>query len=205
MDTNWAADHLQAIRTLMQRSALYRRTLAPVMIVSGALGTAGALGAHIAQAGTVCSFSLFWLGIGSVTLAASFLLVRRQALKDHEPFWSPPTRRVTTSLLPAFLIGLAAGAGDLFHERTPPWIVAAVWLTTYGCALHAAGFFMQRGIRLFSWIFVFAGCALLLGGPSWPRLQASQTANYLMGFFFGLLHLSYGVYLYFTEKHRDRP
>jgi len=184
MDTNWAADHLQAIRTLMERSALYRRTLAPVMIVSGALGTAGALGAHIAQAGTVCSFSLFWLGIGSVTLAASFLLVRRQALKDHEPFWSPPTRRVTTSLLPAFLIGLAAGAGDLFHERTPPWIVAAVWLTTYGCALHAA---------------------LLLGGPSWPRLQASQTANYLMGFFFGLLHLSYGVYLYFTEKHRDRP
>jgi hypothetical protein len=24
-----------------------------------------------------------------------------------------------------------------------------------------------------------------------------------MGFFFGLLHLAYGVYLYFTEKRRN--
>ncbi len=36
-------------------------------------------------------------------LTASLLLVRRQALKAAEPFWSPPTRRVSQAVLPAFL------------------------------------------------------------------------------------------------------
>ena len=31
MEPNWAAEHLQVIRTLMERSALYRRALAPIM------------------------------------------------------------------------------------------------------------------------------------------------------------------------------
>ena len=48
METNWAAEHLQVIRTLMERSALYRRALAPVMLVSGVLGT----GAAVVQQGT---------------------------------------------------------------------------------------------------------------------------------------------------------
>ncbi len=38
MDTNQAAEHLQTIRTLMERSAVYRRALAPVMLLVGALG-----------------------------------------------------------------------------------------------------------------------------------------------------------------------
>mgnify|MGYP007027450698 CR=1 FL=1 len=35
----------------------------------------------------------FWAGLAAFALAGSFLLVRRQALKESEPFWSPPTRR----------------------------------------------------------------------------------------------------------------
>jgi len=42
MDTNWAAENLQVIRTLMERSTLYRRALAPVMLVSGLIGTSAA-------------------------------------------------------------------------------------------------------------------------------------------------------------------
>ena len=45
-----------------------------------------------------------------VALAGSFLLVRRQALKESEPFWSPPTRRVTQALLPPLVAGLMIGA-----------------------------------------------------------------------------------------------
>src|ERR1700690_4243469 len=35
METNWAAEQLQTIRTLMERSAVYRRALGPVMLFAG--------------------------------------------------------------------------------------------------------------------------------------------------------------------------
>ena len=37
MESNWAAEHLQVIRTLMERSAIYRRALAPIMLGTGVL------------------------------------------------------------------------------------------------------------------------------------------------------------------------
>jgi len=148
-------------------------------------------------------FALFWLVVSLAALVASFMLVRRQALKDAEPFWSPPLRRVTQALLPGFFVGFTVGAYHLLREEpSTVWLLALVWIIAYGCALHAAGFFMQRGIKLFGWAFVVGGCGVLLASPSWPHLQTSEAAHYLMGIFFGLLHLGYGVYLYFTEKQR---
>jgi hypothetical protein len=45
----------------------------------------------------------------------------------------------------------------------------------------------------------------LIVTPSLPGLQQAQATNYLMGFFFGVLHLAYGIYLYFTERQRNLP
>ena len=42
MDSNWASEQLQTIRTLMERSAIYRRALAPIMLVAGAAGVVAA-------------------------------------------------------------------------------------------------------------------------------------------------------------------
>ena len=38
MESNWAAEQLQTIRTLMERSAVYRRALAPIMLFVGFAG-----------------------------------------------------------------------------------------------------------------------------------------------------------------------
>src|SRR5262245_5734772 len=73
METNWVSDHLQTIRTLMERSALYRRALAPVMILSGAFGLAGAVGGWVSGLESNGSFGAFWLGVGMLTLGVSFL------------------------------------------------------------------------------------------------------------------------------------
>src|SRR6266478_8309921 len=98
MESNWAAEHLQVIRTLMERSAVYRRALAPIMIFNGIVGVAGgALGAFFKMDSTK-GFIGFWAGAGLLALGGSFLLVRRQALKEAEPFWSPPTRRDAQAL-----------------------------------------------------------------------------------------------------------
>ena len=110
MESNWAAEHLQVIRTLMERSALYRRALAPIMIFNGVVGLAAAALGWALKIGSPRAFILFWAGVSVVALAGSFLLVRRQALKESEPFWSPPTRRVTQALLPPLAAGLMIGA-----------------------------------------------------------------------------------------------
>jgi hypothetical protein len=206
METNWASDHLQTIRTLMERSALYRRALAPIMIVTGCIGSLAALVPCFVKIESNRAFSFFWLGVSLVAIAASFILVRRQALKDAEPFWSLPTRRVSQALLPAFLVGFAAGIYSLLREQPSlPWLLTLAWIIIYGCALHAAGFFMQNRMKLFGWIFIIGGCAVLFASTAWPALRSTGSAHYLMGSFFGLLHLICGVYLYFTEKKRVAP
>src|SRR5437763_13582429 len=110
MDTNWAAEHLQVIRTLMERSAVYRRALAPIMILNGVLGTIGALIGTALGIDLPRSFILYWACVALVAMAGSFVLVRRQALKASEPFWSPPTRRITQALLPPLVAGAIVAA-----------------------------------------------------------------------------------------------
>jgi hypothetical protein len=203
METNWASDHLQTIRTLMERSAIYRRALAPVMMVSGGLGAIGALAAYVARIEGDRMFSLFWLAVGLVTLGAALLLVRKQAIKEGESFWSLPTRRVASALLPPFLVGFAAGIHIALRGGTgSASLLAAAWVAAYGCALHSAGFFMQRGIKLFGWACLGCGCLVLLLMPITPALQSTNAAHGLMGAFFGLLHVAYGAYLHVTEKQR---
>ncbi len=77
-----------------------------------------------------------------------------------------------------------------------------IWVVLYGCAFHAAGFFMPRGMKIFGWAFIIGGCGLFAAGvPGWAR--PLDYAHGIMGFFFGGLHLAYGVYLYFTEQRRN--
>jgi hypothetical protein len=215
MESNWAAEHLQVIRTLMERSALYRRALAPIMIFNGVVGLAAAALGWALNIGSPRAFVLFWAGVSGVALAGSFLLVRRQALKESEPFWSPPTRRVTQALLPPLAAGCMIGA--VAFLRDVPDIAAPapgqptatlglplIWVVLYGCAIHAAGFFMPRGMKIFGWAFIIGGCApLLADAAGWTPPVGS--AHGIMGFFFGGLHLAYGGYLYFTERRRNDP
>ena len=206
MESNWASEHLQVIRTLMERSAIYRRALAPIMTVAGIVGLAAAVIPCVVEIRTTRLFSLFWMGVSVVAAVAAFLLVRRQALKEAEPFWSLPTRRVTHALAPAFLIGLACGVFTAFAPGQALFtstLLAIVWITAYGCALHAAAFFMPRGMRLLGGIFVVSGIVLLGGYAYCPWLLKPESAHYLMGIFFGVLHLAYGIYLYFTEKQKQ--
>ncbi len=217
METNWAAEHLQTIRTLMERSALYRRALAPIMIFAGLIGIGAAAAGQVLGIQTQTGFIGYWMGVALAGAAGAFVLVRRQALKNAEPFWSPPARRVAQALLPPLVAGLMLGvlvfvvwshpsvveppndmrddAGDLI------WL-PAVWAVFYGCAMHAAGFFTLRGLRLLGWLFIAAGnlILLLLVVPrEFPDL-AWQNSHYLMGSLFGVLQLAYGAYLYLTEK-----
>jgi len=209
MNPKWAEENLQTIRTLMERSALYRRALAPVMTLAGALGILGGLAAWRLHIDTDSGFLKLWGGVAVVALTGALLLVRRQALKDSEPFWSPPTRRVAQALLPGFFIGSALAVLALIafkysspdeYDEVLPRVLVIIWTWFYGCSIHAAGFFMPRGVRWLGWIFIMAGMTLLVYMVLSTGHLRSVSPHCLMAATFGGLHLAYGIYLYFTEK-----
>lgn len=202
METNWAEENLQTIRTLMERSALYRRALAPIMLFAGAVGVLAAAVGLILHLNSTQAFGALWLGSAVVGVAGAFLIARRQALKDHESFWSPPTRRVTQALLPPLTAGMCLGFVFVIAGLANAVVLTFIWLLFYGCALHAAGFFMPRGMKWFGWIYIGLACvSLILLGITRP--DAELSAHWLMGLFFGVLHLAYGAYLYLTEKGKN--
>ena len=204
MNPNWAEENLQTIRTLMERSALYRRALAPIMLSAGLLGAAVAILGLLCHLDSIQAFSALWMGAALVAVAVALLIARKQALKDKENFWSPPTRRVTQALVPPLLAGMCLGMFPVFIGGPGDLAMASalVWILFYGCALHAAGFFMPRGIRLFGWVFIASACALFYAFmKAW--LVPDFSAHWLMGLFFGVLHLAYGAYLYLTEKGKN--
>lgn len=201
MNPNWAEENIQVIRTLMERSTVYRRALAPVMTATGIIGIAAATLTCFVKIETARSFGIFWIAVAAIALAVSFLFVRRQALKSEEPFWSPPTRRVTQAVAPGFFIGFIAGLLCVTRfDADGVWMLPLIWAFAYGCSIHAAGFFMPRGMKLFGWSLIAIAALLLFGIQFLPDLQTAETAHYLMGIFFGILHLAYGVYLHFSEK-----
>jgi len=190
----------------MERSSIYRRALAPIMIVAGILGMIAALVPSFTTIDTNSAFSIFWTATSVIVFVIALLLVRRQALQDAEPFWSPPTRRVWQALLPHFFVGLVIGSLFIIQNLMPPqtaWILPSIWMLFYGCGLHAAGFFMQRSMKLFGWLLILFAVALLFCTLLNLQLQSVQVAHYVMGVFFGLCHLSFGIYLFFTERRKN--
>lgn len=188
----------------MERAAVYRRALAPVMLSSGLIGIAAAAVPCFKPIAGNRGFAAYWLSVGLVAIAVAFLRVRRQALREHEPFWSPPTRRVTQALMPPFVVGCALGLFLVaFDAYVVPaaWYCAVAWTMLYGCALSSAGFFTPRGIGLFGKALILLSILALFGTYYVPG-DVTVAAHYLMGGIFGVLHLLYGLYLYSTERKR---
>jgi hypothetical protein len=206
MESNWAAEHLQVIRTLMERSAIYRRALTPITFLLGGLGVAAAALGWFAHIETKQGFAVYWLTVSLAAISGAYVVARRQALREREVFWSSPTRRVTQALLPALSAGALSSTLLIFGarvDRGAAWWLLPLWMTFYGCAIHAAGFFMPRGIRLFGWVFIAAGCLMAAILALISEVPALRFAHIVMGVLFGGLHLSYGVYLSFTENRKN--
>jgi len=204
MNPKWAEENLQTIRTLMERSAVYRRALAPIMTFVGAMGIVGGLTGWFFQIESSRGFLSIWMGVAIISLTGALLLVRRQALKDSEQFWSPPTRRIAQALMPAFFVGLILAVLALFDsgegESGGSGVLVVAWTLFYGCAIHAAGFFMPRGVRWLGWIFIITGLLALIYLAATIDQEKPVSPHLLMAIIFGGLHLAYGIYLYFTEK-----
>lgn len=211
MDAQQASSHLEVIRTLMERVALYRRALAPTTLALGAVGAAAAGVGWAVDVSDPRGFGVYWMVVAVLAMVVAVVLMRREALRDREVFWSPPARRVVQAVLPPFTVGLVTGIVAVIPVWREPlwmWWLPAVWMILYGCALHAAGFFMPRGIRLFGWGFVAVGCvcvAVLSARSYASGMPDLVQAHWLMGGVFGGFHLAYGLYLLQTRQKPGLP
>lgn len=203
MSIHWAEENLDVIRTLMERSTLYRRALAPLMIAAGLAGIGASTLTCFVKIEGATAFTSFWLVVAAVAQGICLVLVRRQALKSEEAFWSAPTRRVAQAVFPGFFVGAAASVIVVREVSPEIWKLPLIWAAAYGCAIHAAGFFMPRGMKLFGWLMIFLSLGLFVGIGEVVESPTSETAHYLMGSLFGVLHLVYGIYLRFTEDGKQ--
>ena len=203
MEQHVAAEHLQVIRTLMERSALYRRTLAPIMLYLGGVGTLAGLGGLVNGIDALRAFCAWWLGSAGVAIAGAFVIARRQAMQDDEPFWSPPALRVTEALVPPLAAGLLFSLALIaFAPADLRWPFVLANAMFYGCAVHAAGFFMPRGMKLFGWLIIALSGVLLFVRLGLMPGMGARLDHVLMGAIFGLAHLAYGVYLFVTDPRK---
>jgi hypothetical protein len=203
MEQHVAAEHLQVIRTLMERSALYRRTLGPIVVYVGAVGIGAALGGIALGIEGLRAFCAWWLVAALAALAGAFAIARRQALEDGERFWSPPALRVTQALLPPLAAGLILSlAIVLFAPDYLRWLFVLGNALFYGCAVHAAGFSMPRGTKLFGWLIIVLAGAMMFTRPVFAPGATAIVDHALMGGFFGGAHLAYGAYLFLTEPRK---
>jgi hypothetical protein len=202
----WAAENLQVIRNLMERAALYRRTLAPVSLAVGAFGALAGIAGYLLRFDTARTFGIYWMVVGVLSLGIALVIMRRQAIRASEPFWSPPARRVAQAMLPALFAGVLAGVVVILPGWRDPlhaWWLPGIWMLLFGCATHAAGFFMPRGMKLFAWVFAVLGAAMLCyvnARSHAAGMPSLHLAHLVMGAAFGGLHLAYGFYLAATEK-----
>jgi hypothetical protein len=80
------------------------------------------------------------------------------------------------------------------------WALPVSWILLYGCAIHAAGFFMPRGMKMLGWLFIMGGSSLTLSSVAVEAALPLITSHIIMGVFFGALQLAYGLYLHLSEK-----
>ena len=196
MNEETAAANLAVIRTLMERSAVYRRALVPILFTAGTVAVLAAILGSLGRVETARAFFHYWSVVALVVLAMAFGLARRQASRDQEAFWSAPTRRIAQAMaLPLF-----AGAilSCLLADRATEWgtnAMIGMWLLMYGCALHAAGFFAPRGMQVLGWVFALAGAGYVAAGSLGQARITPGIAHAIMALSFGGFHLAYAIYL----------
>jgi len=207
MSSNWAEENIQVIRQLMERSAVYRRRMAPMMLAAAVVGTLGGFGADLLKVETPRLFAGYWGGVACSILLISGYIVRSQAIRNRETFWTAPTKRIFVAFLPSLLMGGAVGIAYMVGPETAiglsGHVMLIAWCILYGLGLHSAGFFVAKGIRRMGWVFIlvglFCGYLLIVANPAFLKV----TANFLMTAIFGGLHMFSGIYLFYTEQRDD--
>ena len=205
-----AEENLARIRSLMERSTLYRTVSVPAaawggFLSVGAWGIAQAF--HIDDGLYPYRFLFLWLGVLLFTAMGNLFFLAREARETTSPIFSAGFWSAGRSLFPSFFsAALFTLAIALTGGRMWTIVLVMAWIFFYGLGLLATQHFAPRSIVVLGWLFLLTPCLLpilsqfdriasvfLIGRPS-----------ALMALTFGGYHLGYALIVYLLER-KDGP
>jgi hypothetical protein len=207
-----ALEHLQVIRSLMEKEHIYRAISAPAALIGGLLATSLSGWtiwiSAIEETGHLSStqFLAFWLGLFAVCTALNTALLAKQATQRSQPLVSPDMKLALRTLSPA--LGAGGVMGICFaHYWENQAVAALTWIVCYALALLATSGFSPRSLRRLGWAFLAAGLSLFTLWSALPDARVyphdEAVAATFMGLTFGLLHIAYGVAVWIRKPQPE--
>ncbi len=193
MDARQAAQTLEVIRTLMERTCQYQLLTARASLVAGSLAGAGALAFLWLDAANPWSFGVVWGIVFAGSLLATTVGTVLRGRASGEQVWSRQARTVLLALAPA-LIGALTLTVFFFAEGWHQWL-PGVWMLCYAQGALATSAYAPAPIR---WLGI---AVLVLGGVTLALGQQWSVAA--MGVVFGLGHLVLGAVLLVQERRQS--
>ncbi|MBL9117198.1 MAG: hypothetical protein JNJ83_19485 [Verrucomicrobiaceae bacterium] len=189
-----AFDHLRVIRTLLERSQIYRTVSAPAALVGGTLAVV--LSARFAFKVDASTFVIAWLAMLVITAKLNLLLLYQAAAQSGRPLVSQEFKHAVQAMSPAFvgfgLLGLLTA-----WKREELALASIIWVMGYGCGMLAASGFSPRSIKRLGSGFLAMGVVFttIWSMPErWSSyLTDGQFSSLVMGSTFGVLHIGYAA------------
>jgi hypothetical protein len=189
-----AAEHLEVIRTLMERTTQYQLLTARTGLAAGSFAMVGALAFLFLDAADPWQFGLVWGAVFAASVLATGIGTVLRGRAIGERVWSRPARAVVAALSPSLFAALALTI-FCFALGRHLWL-PGLWMLCYGQGALATAAYAPTPIR-FLGLFVLVMGAVALGlGPTW--------AIPLMALVFGIGHLGLGVAMLRLERQRLR-
>jgi len=189
------------IRSLMERSTLYRTVSVPAAAWCGGLGLA-AWGVHKIFATAMGTnggiFLVLWLSVLVLAVAGNLFFLHREARRTGSPTFSTGFRTAARSLFPAFV---CAGLLTLSGLWQVPIAATFLWMLFYGVGLLGTQHFAPRSIVVLGWFFIVTPFLLVfLSKHGRPDLFSDSWAYALMALTFGGYHLVYALIVSVLER-----
>jgi hypothetical protein len=195
MEPRQAAQTLEVIRTLMERTCQYQLLTARAGLAAGVLTVLGSLAFLYLDAADPVYFGVVWAIVFAGSLFATCLGTVLRGRASGERIWSRQARAVVLALTPSLLAGLVLtvlffSLGSGMHLYLP-----GVWMLCYGQGALATSAYAPAPIRWLGMAILGLGAATL-ALPAWCAVPMMAVA-------FGLGHVGLGVALLLKER-RER-
>jgi hypothetical protein len=192
MDARQAANTLELIRTLMERTTQYQFLTARAGLAAGTLAGAGALTFTALDASDPWYFGTVWSVVFAGALSATCVSTALRSRQRGERVWSRPARAVLKALSPSLFSALVLSA-FFFAEGRHLWL-PGVWMLCYGQGALATAAYAPQPIRPLGRFALAAGGVTLVLGPAFAVL--------MMGLVFGVGHVALGCVLLAAERRQ---
>lgn len=206
----WAQEQLIIIRSLMQRTHLYRAVSAPTAVFSGGITILAALifpGYFLPRPfPPMMSFVCYWGVVFILVCGFNFFLLSRQNHRLGTPIFSYGMKSALKDFSPPLL---TAGLISVLMawNRNPQSSIVFVWCVGYGLALLSTRHYAPRSLLILGWLFLGSALAWacfsrLSFGLSLP-ISGFREGNLLMMVTFGGFHLVYGALTWLANSREN--